>query len=126
MPRSPVARQLLITEDDAALLAMLCCEFEELGYRVTATGCCAEALEAVAVRRFDLALLDYNLPDGVGTELAQALHRHQPELSVVLYSGLGSEGRALEARQCGACRFVRKPVGARELHDIFDTVLSGR
>jgi len=126
-PREPYlqsARKLLITEDDKSLLCMMCWEFEELGYRVTTAASCGEALDAISGSRFDLALLDYNLPDGVGTELMQELHRLQPGLPVILYSGLASGGKASEAERCGASRFVAKPVEARTLHTIFNAILS--
>jgi len=125
-PREPYlqsARKLLITEDDKSLLCMMCWEFEELGYRVTTAASCGEALDAISGSRFDLALLDYNLPDGVGTELMQELHQLQPGLPVILYSGLASGGKASEAERCGASRFVAKPVEARTLHAMFNAIL---
>ena len=125
-PREPdlqSARKLLITEDDKSLLCMMCWEFEELGYQVTTAASCGEAMDAISASLFDLALLDYNLPDGVGTELMQELHRLQPGLPIILYSGLASGGKASEAERCGASRFVAKPVEARTLHAIFNAIL---
>ncbi len=126
-PREPYlqsTRKLLITEDDKSLLYMMCWEFEELGYKVTTAANCSEALDAISESQFDLALLDYNLPDGVGTELMQELHRLQPGLPIILYSGLASGGKASEAERCGASRFVAKPVEARALHAMFNAILS--
>ncbi|MCP3870885.1 MAG: response regulator [Gammaproteobacteria bacterium] len=118
-------RRLFITEDDTGLLQMLCWDFEELGYQVSTACCCHEALKAISTSHFDLALLDYNLPDGVGTELIQALHHRQPGLPVIVYSGAGPEAGAAEAVRKGACQFVTKPIGARALHAIFNSVLGG-
>ena len=123
-PNRQTARKLLITEDDKPLLCMMCWEFDELGYQVTTAASCGEALDVIAESRFDLALLDYNLPDGVGTGLMQELHRLQPGLPVILYSGLASGGKASEAERCGASRFVAKPVEARTLHAMFNVILS--
>ena len=110
--------RLLITEDDVALRQMLTWEFEELGYRVTAVGNCADTL-AVIDRGFDLALLDYNLPDGTGSELLQLLCERSPGLPVYVCSGRGAADRAAVVRDCGGCGFLPKPVTARQLHRLF-------
>jgi len=114
--------RLLITEDDSPLRLMLTWEFEELGYQVTSAASCAEAL-AVIDHGFDRALLDYNLPDGVGTELLQQLRQHCPELQVLVCSGRGTAERAAIARACGACGFINKPVTAQGLHRRFRELL---
>ena len=116
-------RRLLITEDDPALLQMLTWEFEEMGYLVTPSCCCREALRASADTRFDLALLDFDLPDGIGIELMEKLHRQSPEMPVVLYSGRATAAAAEAALQRGACRFVCKPVASQALHDMFERLL---
>ena len=112
-------RRLLITEDDPALLQMLSWEFEEMGYLVTAACCCREALQASTEQSFDLALLDFDLPDGVGIDLMDRLHRQTPGLPVVLYSGRATAAAAQDAIRRGACRFVCKPVTSQNLHEIF-------
>jgi len=116
-------KRLLIAEDDRALLQMLTWEFEDMGYLVTPASCCREAVQASADIHFDLALLDFDLPDGVGIELMDRLHRQWPELPVVLYSGRATAEDTAHALQRGACRFVCKPVASRALHDIFERLL---
>jgi len=115
--------QLLIAEDDKALLEMLCWEFEEMGYSVIAASSCYEALSAVAGCKIDLALLDYNLPDGVGTDILLTLHRKAANLPVVIYSGRASCSKAVEAEKCGASHFIAKPVAATSLHTLFQHLL---
>jgi len=121
-------RRLLITEDDTSLRQMLVWDFEELGYQVSAATCCDEALALTLTEEhhFDLALLDYNLPDGIGIELMEKLHLRYPKLPIILYSGRASGGKARDAKKGGACCFVSKPVGALALHRLFNRVLSGR
>ena len=104
---------------------MLVWDFEELGYRVSAAACCNEALALAEDHSFDLALLDYNLPDGIGTELMKKLHHRFPKLPIILYSGRASDGKARDAEKGGACCFVSKPVGALALHRLFNRVLGG-
>jgi DNA-binding NtrC family response regulator len=116
-------RKLLIVEDDNALREMLRWDFETMGYRVICASSCGEALSAVAGCKFDLALLDYHLPDGIGTDLLCELHRKIPELQVVMYSGHAADGSADEAEKQGASCFISKPVAAASLHSIFEHLL---
>lgn len=115
---------LLITEDDKALRQMLCWEFEEMGYRVLTTSSCKAAISAASEHKIDLALVDYNLPDGVGTDLLRTLRLRLPDLPVVLYSGRASGSKAEVAGKYVATCFVTKPVAATVLHDIFRGLLS--
>jgi len=117
------SRRLLITEDDPALRQILYWEFEAMGYQVITASCCLEALSAVTGIEFDLALLDYNLPDGTGTQLLYALRQVLPDLTAVICSGRTSAGKAEEAEQYGASCFVAKPVSATSLNALFEQLL---
>jgi DNA-binding NtrC family response regulator len=115
------SKKLLIVEDNESLQQMLAWEFEEMGYQVTAAGCCDSARQAAASEQFDLALVDCNLPDGCGSKLITELHKCQPKLPVILCSGRMSE----EGLQTGAYCFIPKPVTAKSLHMIFQQALTG-
>lgn len=118
--------RLLIVEDDRALRRMLRWEFEELGYQVVTAACCRSALTAAASQKFDLALLDYNLPDGVGTELLAGLQLRIPMLPAVICSGrLGSDDMG-QIEHCATSRFVAKPMAASALHEVFVRLLINR
>ncbi|WP_275098616.1 response regulator [Sedimenticola hydrogenitrophicus] len=117
-------QHLLIVEDNRSLRQMLTWEFEDLGYRVTATDCCMAAIAAAETGGVDLGLLDYNLPDGCGMELVERLRALNPAMRVILCSGYAN---ALECDQSW-CHFEPKPVSAQRLHRLFqsDGVWSGR
>ncbi|WP_052761222.1 response regulator [Sedimenticola thiotaurini] len=108
-------QHLLIVEDNRALRQMLTWEFEELGYRVTATDCCSAALAAARAEKMDLGLLDHNLPDGCGMDLVSQLQAINPDMQVILSSGY------LNSEECdrALCHFEPKPVSARKLHRLF-------
>ena len=117
--------RLLIVEDDSALQKMLTWEFEDLGYDVIGVVSCEQARKAVATNDFDLALVDYHLPDGTGIELLKYLRAQSPDTPIVMSSGLSCAETASRAVTVhGAFEFVAKPVGAKALHDIFQTALA--
>lgn len=112
--------KLLIVEDNASLQQMLTWEFEDMGYQVVAVPTCAGALQTMREQQFDLALLDFNLPDGSGTELMTQMLAEQPNLPVILCSGR-IPPQCLEK---GAYCFAPKPVSAKSLHQLFQKALN--
>ncbi len=112
------ARHLLIVEDNHSLRQMLTWEFEDLGYRVTSVDCCSTALAAAGRVPLDLALLDYNLPDGCGTELTVQLRAMYPDLQIVICSGR-TNGESIDP---ALCCFEPKPVTAKKLHGLFQSL----
>ncbi|OOZ37520.1 hypothetical protein BOW51_01970 [Solemya velesiana gill symbiont] len=95
-----------------------------MGYEVTLSESCEEALAYSHGIRFDLALLDYNLPDGLGTELMTELQRMQPHLKIIISSADPSVERI--SNNLGALAFIRKPAGARTLNSRFIRALNPR
>ena len=115
--------KLLIVEDDSALQQMLTWELEELGYAVTAVGSYRAALDQTKAHGFDLALLDYCLPDGNGVELLETLRRRAPAMPVVMNSGLACPDTRKRALEHGAALFLSKPTSAAQLHQMFQKSL---
>ena len=116
--------KLLIVEDDVALQQILSWDFEDLGYQVTAITDYRGARQALATDNFDLALVDYHLPDGKGSDLIDEIHIEHPDLSVVISSGLSCAQTAARAVERGAFKFVQKPARADVLHKVFQTALN--
>ena len=80
-------KTLLMVEDDPAFSQMLRWELEELGYELVVAHDCHEAREHCCSRRFPVVVLDLDLPDGDGLELAEELARHCPGIKVIICSG---------------------------------------
>lgn len=65
--------RILLVEDDAALARGIALALDAHERTVTAAQTAAEARRAVTAERFDLVLLDINLPDASGLELLRVL-----------------------------------------------------
>ncbi len=76
------------------------------GFRVQSGGSAADS-RSVTVRVFACALLDLDLGDGNGVEVAELLRVHQPDLPVAFFSGGAPAAVMASARALGPV--FRKP-----------------
>ncbi len=107
--------ELLIVDDDALLRQTLARRFQRQGLNVPQATRGEEALEQAAERRFDVALLDLNLPGISGVELLGRLKERRPELEALLLTAHGSIETAIQAMKRGAYDYLAKPFHLPEL-----------
>jgi two-component system response regulator AtoC len=107
--------RLLILEDDRALGEMLAMYFEDLDFAVTRAERAQAGLDQLHQGRFDLVLLDRQLPDGLGSELIGPLLESDPQLPILMMTGKHDLELAIAAIQRGAADFVHKPINTDEL-----------
>ncbi|MGA2272323.1 MAG: response regulator [Bryobacteraceae bacterium] len=88
--------------DDARLVQEMLAEAANSLFRVHTADCLVAALNALAQRRFDVALVDLGLADSHGLETLLTIQRHAPGLPIVALTGLDSESTALAAVERGA------------------------
>jgi DNA-binding response OmpR family regulator len=81
------SRQVLLVEDDPALALMLTWELQDLGVTTALAMTCAEARALARSIRFELALVDVDLPDGDGLVLAEGLAAAHPRATVAIHTG---------------------------------------
>lgn len=87
---------------------------EKLGAEVSVAGTLQAARSLMSAIAFDIALLDVNLPDGLGTDLLRE-KRFGPDTTVVLVTAHGGVSGAVEAMRLGAAEYLVKPFEADEL-----------
>ena len=117
------AHSLLVVEDDSATASFLAANLTADGYRVAVAESAAEGLRALEVRKPDLLLLDVLLEGGAsGLELLDRVRaadglasRVDPELPVIVVSGLVDEAARVRGFARGADDYVTKPFSYAEL-----------
>jgi DNA-binding NtrC family response regulator len=107
--------RLLIVDDDDQLRQALARRFERGGMTVATAATGKEALQLAAQQRFDVVLLDLQLPDISGIDVLERLHADQPELEVLMLTGHGSIETAIQAMKRGAYDYLAKPFHLPEL-----------
>ena len=106
--------RVLVCDDEPQILRALRVILRDAGYEVATAATAQEALDAVAVRQPDAAILDLVLPDGDGVEVCRSI-RGWSELPIIVLSAVGEEAEKVRALEAGADDYVTKPFGPGEL-----------
>ena len=116
-------RQLIIIEDDAAFARTLCRSFERRNYRVIVANGFEQAEELLQQHSPGYAVVDLKL-DGNSSGLAcvQMLHKHNPDMLIVVLTGFASIGTAVEAIKLGAAHYLAKPSNTDDIEAAFEHV----
>jgi DNA-binding NtrC family response regulator len=101
---------VLLIEDNAATRFGFVRYFSKEGYEIIEAANLAEAAAALAARRFDIMVLDINLPDGSGIDFIGTARINDPCIPIIVITGEGDIPLAVEAMQQGADNFLTKPV----------------
>jgi PAS domain S-box-containing protein len=102
---------LLIVDDEPVILDVFRRFLEGDGRTLLLAGSVREALAVgLEAAELDVALIDKNLGDGSGLDVARALKQAKPDLEVILVTGYASLDSAIAAVQIGAYDYVTKPV----------------
>ena len=107
--------RLLLVEDERLLRWALSTRLARAGHAVDEAPTLAEAAEHLARQRYDVALLDINLPDGNGIEFLAAQREKLTDSVVVVMTADGTIEDAVRAMKLGAHDFLSKPVDHEEL-----------
>ena len=102
--------QLLIVDDDAAMVDYLLQGLRIVGFDPTGTHSGEEALKRVAGDAFDVVVTDLQMKGMSGLELCRRIHESAADLPVVVLTAFGDYAAAVEAVRSGAYDFLNKPI----------------
>ncbi len=119
----PAERLLLIIEDDAAFARTLSKSFERRGYRVLLASSLDEATAVLRQHNPAYAVVDLKLNGNTsGLTCVQMLHKHDPEMLIVVLTGYASINTAVEAIKLGAVQYLAKPANTDDIEAAFGHV----
>ena len=101
-------QKILLLEDDAALGNGIRLALQSPEMRLTLCATLAQAREALGQARFDLLILDVNLPDGSGLELLDTV-RKTSRVPVILLTANDMEMDIVTGLESGADDYITKP-----------------
>lgn len=105
-------KRILVVDDSPTMRRMIITSLRDIPpaqYEQAGSG--LEAIEKMALFRFDLIILDLNMPDMHGMEVLQFIRRHDlyKDIPVVILTTKGDESTRISAIEAGATLFSTKP-----------------
>ena len=122
-------RQLLLLDDEEAILTPTARYFRGLGWTVDVAREAEEGEALISHRHYDLAILDVRVTRFGGTgglELLREIRRRDHGTGVIVLSAYVSQEMEAEARSLGAAAVLRKPQSLPDLAHLALTVLEGQ
>src|SRR6266481_5690593 len=120
-------RRMLIVDDNQTnrriLREMLAAE----GINVDEASTAAEGLESLRRVRYDLAILDVQMPDMDGFQLATAVRADKKikRTNLLMLTSAGQRGDGERCRELGIRGYLTKPISRSDLLEALGTVLAG-
>jgi two-component system response regulator AtoC len=109
---------LLIVDDEETIQRLLVIAAQDLGWRPVAVSSGPAALEKVAQRGLEAVILDHGLPGMNGIDVLLKMREIEPNLPVVMLTGLNDAETAVLALRAGAYDYLTKPFELKRLFDI--------
>lgn len=113
-----MTRKVLVLDDNADNRKLLYYALMTGDFEIYEAELGSEANALLEKREFDLALLDVELPDADGLELAGLLHQKYPDMFLIMLSANDDTTLLTRAREAGAQAYVVKPFNLRKLLDL--------
>jgi two-component system response regulator RegA len=107
--------RLLIVDDDEPFRLALRTAFLRRGYEVSLAGSPAEVEGALREGMPQYAVIDLRMSGGSGLEVLRTLRALEKPPAVVVLTGYGTIGTAVEAMRLGAINYLNKPADADEI-----------
>ena len=123
------ALNILLAEDNAVNQLLAVRVLENAGHRVTVAGDGAQALDAIRRERFDLVLMDVQMPVLGGLEATKALREAErasgnERIPVIAMTASAMQGDRERCLAAGMDDYISKPIVIEQLHATIDRVMA--
>ncbi len=108
-------KKILVVDDQKVILRIIAAELEEIGCLVDLSSDGEDATKKILTKKYDVAVLDVNLPKSNGITLLKKIKETSPETFVIMMTAYGSINNAVEAMRIGAYDYLTKPFENSEL-----------
>ena len=115
--------RVLVVDDDADLRLSVASALSESHYLVDQAKDGEEGVNRVRAGKYDLVLLDVNMPRMTGMEALKEIKTHDPSTIVIILTAFSNVRDAIEATKEGAYNYLEKPIKAENLVYLIDKAL---
>ncbi|MEJ7822240.1 MAG: response regulator transcription factor [Chitinophagaceae bacterium] len=118
-------KQILFAEDDLLLRKSLSFYLSESGYKIIQAENGVEAVEQIKKNKFDLMIIDLNMPFIGGMEIINMVHNElKLATPIIVLTSSGVEEVELESFTMGANEFISKPFSPSVLKARMDKLIA--
>src|SRR5438309_2630958 len=107
--------RVLVVDDDADLRLSVSSALLDAHYQVDQAKDGEEAVNRVRAGRYDLVLMDVNMPRMTGLEALKEIKAHDASTIVIILTAFSNVRDAVEATREGAYNYLEKPINAENL-----------
>lgn len=115
--------KILLVEDDTTFSQLLQGFLLRNGHVVEAAADIKQSLKLLEQEQFDLFLLDYRLPDGIGLDVFIKAIENGTKIPAIIMTSFNDVRTAVKAMQAGAFDYITKPVNSDELMMVINDAL---
>jgi len=112
------ALRVLIVEDSRSLSDLLVNTFQQHGFAADVATSCRQAQERIKTGAYELAVLDYHLPDGHGDALLAGFKAAKADCVCIMMTSDPHPDLAMQWMGQGASAYVKKPFAPRYLVEL--------
>ncbi len=109
---------ILVVDDEKALRESISDYLQDAGYRSETAANGLEAVEMLRSKKYDGLIIDLNMPEMNGFEVMERIAPENPNMPIVVLSGIGIIEKAVEAIRKGAWDFLSKPISSFSVLEI--------
>jgi cyclic di-GMP phosphodiesterase len=124
-PVSEPAR-ILVVDDEISIREVLADGLESFGFDVFQAGSASDAFDRVKRGDVDLVLSDIEMPKENGLALLRRIKDHDPDVDVIMVTGVVDFETAVGTIRQGASDYVSKPFNLDEVRIVVDRTLEKR
>src|SRR5579871_1409604 len=121
-PAATAGKRVLIVDDDRLILTTVAHALRDAGFLPVEAATGSSALEICRKAPPDVAILDYDMREGTGIEIAKAV-REQAQFPVIFLSAYADDSIVRDATEAGAMAYLVKPVDPPKLMPMSCAVL---
>ena len=114
---------ILIVDDDELICKQLERLYSQNGYRVSTANAAEKGLERLEGGDIDLVVTDIRLPGLSGVELTKRIQENWPDVPVIVITGYGDIGTAVDVLKVGASDYIVKPFSVSAITESTRAVL---
>jgi DNA-binding NtrC family response regulator len=114
---------ILVVDDETLICQQLERLYTHAGYKVAVCSSVEHALKRLEEEDIDLVVTDIRLPGLSGIELTKRMHETYPDVPVIVVTGYGDIGNAVEVLKLGASDYIVKPFSGTTIQESTRVVL---